>query len=118
MGFMHPDLYDSAGEDAIVLRVHAQPGAGRSAIVGRYRDALKVRVAAPPQGGRANGALVTLLAHEFGVKDAQVSLVGGESSRAKRFRIEGLELERVDSLLDRILAAAGDGVDRRPGRAG
>jgi uncharacterized protein YggU (UPF0235/DUF167 family) len=52
------------------------------------------------------------------VKDAQVSLVTGESSRAKRFRIEGLELERVDSLLDRILAAAGDGVDRRPGRAG
>ena len=80
---MHPDLYDSAGEDAIVLRVHAQPGAGRSTIVGRYGDALKVKVAAPPQGGRANGALVTLLAHEFGVKDAQVSLVGGESSRGE-----------------------------------
>ena len=79
---------------------------------------MKVKVASPPQGGRANEALVALLANEFGVKGAQVSLVGGDSSRSKRFRIEGLELDRVDTLLDRILAAAGDGVDRRPGRAG
>ncbi len=104
---MTTGLYDPAGDDAIVLRVHAQPGAGRSAIVGRYGDALKVKVAAPPQGGRANEALLALLADEFGVKGAQVTLVGGGSSRTKRFRIEGLELERVDALLDRILAAAG-----------
>ena len=115
---MHPDLYELAGDDAIVLRVHAQPGAGRSAVVGRYGDALKVKVAAPPQAGRANEALSALLATELGVKGAQVTLVSGASSRTKRFRIEGLELERVDALLDRMLAAAGDGVDRRPGRAG
>ncbi len=115
---MTTGLYELAGDDAIVLRVHAQPGAGRSAVVGRFGDALKVKVAAPPQAGRANDAVVALLAEEFGVKGAQVTLVGGASSRSKRFRIEGLELERVDALLDRILAAAGDGVDRRPGRAG
>jgi len=115
---MTTGLYDLAGDDAIVLRVHAQPGAGRSAVVGRFGDALKVKVAAPPQGGRANDALAVLLADEFGVKSAHVTLIGGASSRSKRFRIEGLELERVDALLDRILAAAGDGVDRRPGRAG
>src|SRR5262245_4314673 len=115
---MTTGLYELAGDDAIVLRVHAQPGAGRSAVVGRYGDALKIKVAAPPQAGRANDALLTLLAHEFGVKAAQVTLTAGASSRTKRFRIEGLELERVDTLLDRILATAGDGVDRRPGRAG
>jgi len=111
-------LYEAAGDDAIILRVHAQPGAGRSAVVGRYGDALKVKVAAPPQGGRANEAIAALLATELGVKGAQVSLVGGASSRAKRFRIEGLEVDRVDALLERMLSAAGDGVDRRPGRAG
>ncbi len=115
---MATGLYESAGETAIILRVHAQPGAGRSAIVGRFGDALKIRVAAPPQAGRANDALVALLAQEFGVKAAQVTLTGGASSRSKRFRIEGLELDGVDALLDRILASAGDGVDRRPGRAG
>ncbi len=115
---MTTEVYDTAGDDAIVLRVHAQPGAGRSAITGRYGDALKVKVAAPPQGGRANDALLALLADEFGVKGAQVTLVSGASSRTKRFRIEGLELDRVDGLLERILAAAGRSVDRRPGRAG
>ena len=48
---MTTELYDRAGDDAIVLRVHAQPGAGRSAIMGRYGDALKVKVAAPPKAG-------------------------------------------------------------------
>jgi uncharacterized protein (TIGR00251 family) len=115
---MTTGLYELAGDDAIVLRVHAQPGAGRSAIAGRFGDALKVKVAAPPQAGRANDALTALLANEFGVKGADVTLVSGASSRTKRFRIAGLDLERVDALLDRILAAAGDGVDRRPGRAG
>jgi uncharacterized protein (TIGR00251 family) len=109
-------LYDTAGDDAIVLRVHAQPGAGRSAVVGRHGDALKVKVAAPPQDGRANDALVGLLAEQFGVKAAQVTLVGGATSRSKRFRIEGIELEGVPLLLDRLLADSGDAIDRRPGR--
>ena len=42
---MTTGLYELAGDDAIVLRVHAQPGAGRSAVVGRFGDALKVKVA-------------------------------------------------------------------------
>src|SRR5579864_3753427 len=64
-----------------VLRVHVQPGAGKSAATGRYGDALKVRVAAPPQGGRANQATVSLIASLLGVKDNQVELVSGQSSR-------------------------------------
>jgi len=111
-------LYDIAGDDAIVLRVHAQPGGGRSAVVGRQGDALKVRVAAPPQDGRANEALVGLLAEQFGVEAAQVTLVGGATSRSKRFRIEGIELDGVPLLLDRLLVDSGDAVDRRPGRGG
>ena len=38
------DLYDDSPE-GVVLRIHVQPGAGRSAVVGRHGDALKVRVA-------------------------------------------------------------------------
>src|ERR1700687_2738761 len=70
-----------------VLRVHVQPGAGRSAAVGRYGDALKVRVAAPPEGGRANQATVALVASLLGVKEAQVEVVSGGTSRAKRLKI-------------------------------
>ncbi|HWI04529.1 MAG TPA: DUF167 domain-containing protein, partial [Acidimicrobiales bacterium] len=62
------DLYRSDGDDAVVLHVHVQPGAGRSAVVGRHGTALKVRVAAAPEGGRANEACAELLADTFGVK--------------------------------------------------
>jgi len=110
-----------AVDGGIELRVHAQPGAGRSAVVGRHGDALKVKVAAPPQDGRANAALVGVLAEAFGVKPAQVALVSGEASRSKRFRIEGIDDEAAAAVLDRLLAGVPrpgrEHVDRTRGRA-
>src|SRR6476661_10117292 len=76
-------------EATVVLNVHVQPGAGRTAVVGRHGTALKVRVAAPPQAGRANDASAALLVETFGIGAAQVELVAGASSREKRFRISG-----------------------------
>ena len=83
----------------IVLRVHVQPGAGRSAVVGRHGDALKVKVAAPPEGGRANIAVTDLLAETLGVAKSDVTLVSGATSRAKRFRIGPVGLGDVRRLL-------------------
>jgi uncharacterized protein (TIGR00251 family) len=113
---MVDDLFDvPAGDDAdsVVLRVHVQPGAGRSAVVGRHGDALKLRVAAPPEGGRANEAVKALLAETFGVKPADVELTSGGSSRMKRFRLDHVDVEEFRSRLD--LAVAGG---PRPGGGG
>lgn len=85
------ELYRADGDDAVVVAVHVIPGAGRAAVVGRHGAALKVRVAAPPEGGRANDATVSLLAETFGVPPGSVELVGGGTSRAKRFRVAGVE---------------------------
>ncbi len=109
------DLYDVA-EGAVVLRVHVSPGAGRTAVTGRQGDAVKVRVAAPPVDGRANAALVEFLAAEFGLKAADVTLASGATSRAKRFRLAGLEPDNADSALERLLATVGAGSQRRSGR--
>ena len=76
----YADLYDVA-DDIVTLRVHAQPGGGRSAVMGRQAGALKVKVAAPPIDDRANEAVAELLARTFGLKVAQVQLVSGASSR-------------------------------------
>jgi hypothetical protein len=71
-----------AGGERLAVRV--APGADRSAIVGRMADGrLKVRVAAPPEAGRANAALVALLAERLGVDRRAVTVVAGQSSRDK-----------------------------------
>jgi uncharacterized protein (TIGR00251 family) len=108
---MDTDLYDVRDDGSVVLRVHVQPGAGRTLVQGRHGDALKVSVAAPPQGGRANEAVAKLLAELFGVKDAAVSIVGGETNRAKRFQIKGLEEDVVRERLELALADVG----KKPG---
>ena len=99
---MVDDLFEITG-DGVVLRVHVQPGAGRTAVVGRHGDAVKVRIAAPPQGGRANEACAALLAETFGVATANVELTSGASSRAKRFRIAPIEVEDFRRLLERAV---------------
>jgi uncharacterized protein (TIGR00251 family) len=71
----------------VVLQVHAQPGAKQSAFAGLHGNALKVRLAAPAQEGRANRELCRFLAAAFGVAPSAVALVSGESSRSKRVRI-------------------------------
>ena len=88
---MLDDVFETIDDDEVVLRVHVQPGAGRSAVVGTHGNALKVRVAAPPTDGRANAALLALLGEALGVKGDDVELASGESSRAKRVRVRGID---------------------------
>jgi uncharacterized protein (TIGR00251 family) len=72
---------------SVVLTLHVQPGAKRTGIDGTHGDALKVRLAAPPVDGKANGELRRYLADAFGVPLANVTLVRGETSRQKTVRI-------------------------------
>ena len=99
------DLFTVSGDDTVVLHVHTQPAAGRTAVVGRHGTALKMRVAAPPVGGRANAACADLLAGTFGLEPAQVELVSGEGSRAKQFKLSGVDIEEFRTLLDRAVGA-------------
>lgn len=91
-------LYEVDGE-TVVLRVHVAPGAGKSAVVGRHGDALKLRVAAPPVGGRANEAAVALLAETFALPAKHVELLSGQTSRAKRFRMQKVDREDFERRL-------------------
>jgi len=119
MASMTDDLFDTEDGGAVVLRLHVQPGAGRTAVVGRHGDALKVKVAVPPEKGRANEACVELMATTFGVAKAQVELVSGPASRTKRVRITGVEVDEVRRLLTAALAGPGEAgrEPRAPGNA-
>lgn len=78
--------------DELLLQVHAQPGARQSAFAGLHGEALKIRLAAPAQDGRANDELRRFLAQEFAVPLSAVILLSGESARQKRLRIRGVKL--------------------------
>jgi uncharacterized protein (TIGR00251 family) len=114
---MHTPLYKVLDDGAIEVSVHAQPAAGRTQITGRYGEALKVRVAAPPEQGRANEALAKALADGFGVEAKAVTLVSGDTSRTKRFRITGMEEDdfarRLDELVEEGTSAPGPSRKRR-----
>ncbi len=51
--------------------------------------ALKGRVTAPPEGGKANAAVIALLAREWGLPKAAIELVAGAGARQKRLRVTG-----------------------------
>ncbi len=86
------------------LKVHVSPGARRPGIAGRHGDAWKVRVSAPPEDGRANDAVLRLLAETLAVPRANVELVSGHASRDKLFVLQGVA--QADA--ERLLAAAGE----------
>ncbi len=91
-----------------LLPVRAQPGAKRSAIIGEYAGALRVAVTAVADKGKANQAIVSLLSKAFGLPKSAVELVGGVTSRQKRFLLRGMSLESAEKLVDRFLANAQD----------
>jgi uncharacterized protein (TIGR00251 family) len=82
------------------IRVRVSPGARRTAVVGRYGDGWKVRVAAPPEDGRANAALVRHLAELLGVGAGRVRVVSGAGGRDKLIEIDGLTDAQVARRLD------------------
>ena len=86
------------------LRLRVSPGAARSAVVGRHGDGWKVRLAAAPQRGRANDALVELLSETLAVPRSTVRLVSGRASQDKIVELAGLDPETID---DRLLRAGG-----------
>ena len=72
------------------LSIRLTPRASRDAIAGFEGETVRVRVTAPPVEGRANRALVRLLAKRLGVPRGSVRVVAGQASRNKVVAVDGL----------------------------
>lgn len=88
--------------DGCILSVRAQPGARRDTIVGEHAGMLKVAVSAPPDKGRANEAIIEVLAQAMGIKRAQIELVSGATSRQKQFLLRGISMSELQGKLSEI----------------
>lgn len=77
----------------VLVRLKVVPGASRSALAGVLGDRVKVRVAAPPEGGKANAAVCALLAEALGVPARSVTIESGHGSAEKVVRVRGVSVD-------------------------
>ena len=82
-----------------VLNIKVVPGARSDRVVGRYGDAIKLQVSAPPEDGKANRAVVQLLAESLGIEPQQVTIVRGHGQARKVVQIVGIELADAEARL-------------------
>ena len=73
--------------EAALLHVRVQPKARANAVKGWHGTALRVSVTAAPENGKANRAVIELLAETFDVAPSSINLVRGAASRDKWFRL-------------------------------
>jgi uncharacterized protein len=83
-----------AGIDGVTLRVRLRPGASRNAVLGRSilangDSVVLAAVSAPPEDGKANAALIQLLAKAWHLPKSRVSIIAGASARNKMLHIDG-----------------------------
>jgi uncharacterized protein (TIGR00251 family) len=88
------------------LTLRVSPGASRSVVVGRHGAGWKVRVTAAPEDGKANDAVVRLLADTLALSAKDVQIVSGRSSRDKIVALEGM---RPEEIARRLAEASGAG---------
>ncbi len=77
-------------ENAALLVVKVVPGASRTRYLGEWDGRARVAVAAPPERGKANKALIAWLAQRLSIRKSDVAIVEGETSPLKTIRIDGL----------------------------
>ncbi len=90
--------------EGVVVPVRAQPGARRSGITGEHDGMLKVSVTAPPDKGKANEAIVEVLAAALSLSRSQIELLSGQTARTKQFLVRGVAIEELAKRIAERLA--------------
>mgnify|MGYP002620259067 CR=1 FL=1 len=81
------------------LNIKVVPGASRTEVAGWMGDALRVRVAAPPEKGKANREAERLLSRVLGLPEGNVLVTSGAASQWKVVEVQGLSR---DQIIDRL----------------
>ncbi|MBW7898587.1 hypothetical protein B188_18340 [Candidatus Brocadiaceae bacterium B188] len=83
----------------VILSIRTRPGSGKNCVLGEYGGRLKLAVTAAPEKGKANKAVIKLLAEIFQIHESSIHIISGKSSQDKRLLIEGLTANDLKSLL-------------------
>jgi hypothetical protein len=90
--------------DGLLLPIQAQPKAKQNAVTGIHAGRLKVAVTQAPEKGKANDAILKLLAKSLGVKRSQLEIVSGATSSKKVLRITGIDAESLTRRIGELLS--------------
>ena len=85
-------LEDGAG---VVFTAKVVPGSSRTAVAGLLGDMIKIRVAAPPEKGKANECLIAYLAKQLGVKKNAIEILSGHANPVKQVRVAGVSAAKL-----------------------
>jgi uncharacterized protein (TIGR00251 family) len=80
----------SPAGDGVLIRLKVVPGASRTESAGLHGDRYRLRIAAPPEGGKANRAVCTFLAATLGVPARAVRIVHGPGAPLKTAEVRGV----------------------------
>lgn len=83
------------------LSVKVIPGAKSDNIAGWLGGALKIRVQAPPEGGKANAAVIRLLAARLGIPEKRIAIVQGLTSSRKVVDLTDIDETELQPLFER-----------------
>lgn len=88
-------LYIQSTSAGVVIAVKVVPNSSRDQLAGLLGEALKIKVAAPPEAGKANKAVCRLIADHLGIVPSAVSVISGQTQAHKRIAIAGLDQASV-----------------------
>jgi uncharacterized protein len=94
-----PALQIQEGPGGVVFTAKIVPGSSRTAVAGMLGGMVKVKVAAPPEKGKANQALVAFLAECLGVKKNDVTILSGQTNPVKQVQVTGISAQ---TLIDKL----------------
>lgn len=86
----------------VTLKIKVVPGSSRDRVVGRLGDAIKLQVSSPPEGGKANAAVIAVLAEYLDLPARQISIASGHSRPRKTIVIDGLEQSELDKRFEAL----------------
>ena len=94
-------------ERGVVLPVKAMAGSKRDGLRGEQDGALKVSVVQVAEKGKANKALINLLAKTLKLRKSQIEIVAGATVSQKRFMIHAVTTEQLARRIEAVLSESG-----------
>lgn len=82
-------------QGGVIFTAKIVPGSSKTSICGLLGNMLKIKIAAPPEKGKANQQLVEFLAKKLGVKKQAVSVISGQTNPVKEIHICGMSDEEL-----------------------